>query len=244
MTMNDLSKIERDYEVRARRRRERNLAHAANGVEFLDIDRAYIDEEVAIGKDTYIGADVVLTGRTVIGRGCRILSGTRIEDCRIGDGVTIDRSVVLESEVGDGARVGPFAYVRPGSRIGARAKIGDFAEVKNSSVGEGTSVAHLSYIGDADLGDGINVGCGVVFVNYDGKDKHRSRIGDDAFIGCNVNIISPVTVGDKAYIAAGTTVTGDVPEGALYVERGKAQVLEGWVERRGLLKGRIEKRRK
>jgi len=221
-----------------------NLLLAENGVEFLDIERAYIDPDVPIGAGTFLGVDVEITGASSVGEGCRILSGTRIEDCRIGDGVTIDRSVVLESEVGDGARVGPFAYVRPGSRIGARAKIGDFVEVKNSAVGEGTNVAHLSYIGDADLGDGINVGCGVVFVNYDGKDKHRSRIGDDAFIGCNVNIISPVTVGDKAYIAAGTTVTGDVPEGALYVERGKAQVLEGWVERRGLLKGRIEKRRK
>jgi len=243
MTMNDLSKIERDYEVRARRRRERNLAHAANGVEFLDIDRAYIDEEVAIGKDTYIGADVVLTGRTVIGRGCRILSGTRIVGCRVGDGTEVDHSVLLESEVGEESTVGPFAYVRPGCRIGSHVKIGDFVEVKNATVGDGTKVSHLSYIGDADLGKGINVGCGVVFVNYDGKDKHRSTVGDDAFIGCNVNIISPVRIDGGSYVAAGATVTGDVPSGALYVSRDRARVLEGWVERRGLLAGRIEKRK-
>jgi bifunctional UDP-N-acetylglucosamine pyrophosphorylase/glucosamine-1-phosphate N-acetyltransferase len=232
-----------DYLVKFEERRRRNLAFAEAGVDFLDIDRAYIEDGVSIGAGSWIGVDVEISAGSQVGAGCRILSGSRIENCLIGDGAVIDKSVLKDSEVGAGATVGPFAYIRPGCRIGPAVKIGDFVEVKNSVIGDKTSVAHLSYIGDADLGSGINIGCGVVFVNYDGKEKHRSVVGDDAFIGCNVNIISPVRIGEGSYVAAGTTVSGDVPPGALCVERGKARVLEGWVDRRGLLKGRIEKRR-
>jgi bifunctional UDP-N-acetylglucosamine pyrophosphorylase/glucosamine-1-phosphate N-acetyltransferase len=132
--------------------------------------------------------------------------------------------------------VGPFAYIRPGSIIGNHCRIGDFVEIKNSSIGDRTKVSHLTYVGDADLGSGINVGCGVVFVNYDGREKHRSVVDDGVFIGCNVNIISPVKVGEGAYIAAGGTVTSDVPSGALHVAREREKYIEGWVERRGLLK--------
>ncbi|MDR1815308.1 MAG: UDP-N-acetylglucosamine diphosphorylase [Clostridiales Family XIII bacterium] len=235
----DLAKV---YEEKARARRARNLALAEAGVEFVDIDRAYISEEVTIGAGTVIGPDVEISGATAIGARCYILAGTRIENCKIGDGVTIDRSVLAGSLIENHTTVGPFAYVRPGCDIGARVRIGDFVEVKNSFIGDDTKVSHLSYIGDADLGSGINVGCGVVFVNYDGKEKHRSYVSDDAFIGCNVNIISPVSIGEGAYVAAGTTVTRNVPAGALCVDRPKAKVLEGWVERRGLLKGRMEKR--
>jgi bifunctional UDP-N-acetylglucosamine pyrophosphorylase/glucosamine-1-phosphate N-acetyltransferase len=170
----------------------------------------------------------------MIGQSCRI------EGCVIGSGAEVDHSVLKESRVGENTMVGPFAYIRPGSNIGANCRIGDFVEVKNSNIGDGTKVSHLTYIGDADLGKGINVGCGVVFVNYDGRDKHRSFVGDGAFIGCNVNIISPIRIGPSAYIAAGGTVTCDVPPGALHMARERGRNIENWVERRGLWGPRSE----
>ena len=152
----------------------------------------------------------------------------------IGDGVEIESSVIKESTVGDETTVGPFAYIRPGSRIGKGCKVGDFVEVKNSTLGDGTKSAHLTYIGDADLGKNINLGCGVVFVNYDGTNKYRSTVGDGAFIGCNANIVSPVSIGDGAYIAAGSTVTKNVEEDALCVARTRQKNIQGWAKQRGL----------
>ncbi|MDR0885087.1 MAG: UDP-N-acetylglucosamine diphosphorylase [Clostridiales Family XIII bacterium] len=204
------NEINEYYEhVKARRLRI-NFAHAKNGVEFINIENAYIDEDVTIGAGTVIGPDVVLEGKTVIGDNCHIRQNTRIKDSQIGNHTTVDQSVVLQSKIADDTKIGPFAYVRPGSDIGSHVKIGDFVEIKNSVIGDGTKVSHLTYVGDSDLGKGINLGCGVVFVNYDGVAKHRSTIEDEAFIGCNTNIISPVTVGEGAYIAAGTTITKDV----------------------------------
>jgi len=236
-----MDEIEQQYRIRAQERLARNLSHAAAGVVFEDIERAYIDDGVHIGAGTYIGPDVTIRGNSEIGKGCRIETGTRIENCRIGDEARVDHSVMTDSSVEARSTIGPFAYLRPDSRIGADVKIGDFVEVKNSSVGDGTKVSHLTYIGDADIGRDINIGCGVVFVNYDGKEKHRSAVGDGSFIGCNVNIISPVTIEAGAYIAAGTTVTGDVPSGSLAVSREKLRVVDGWVERRGLLEERLAK---
>ena len=138
------------------------------------------------------------------------------------------------SAVGSETTVGPFAYIRPGSRIGKGCKVGDFVEVKNSTLGDGTKSAHLTYIGDADLGKNINLGCGVVFVNYDGTNKYRSTVGDGAFIGCNANIVSPVSIGDGAYIAAGSTVTKNVEEDALCVARARQKNIQGWAKQRGL----------
>ncbi|GHU61251.1 hypothetical protein AGMMS49983_00640 [Clostridia bacterium] len=235
------SDLEHEYDEKKRKRRAVNLSHAENGVVFFDLDMALIGENVIIGRGSYIGPSVILTGQTEIGEDCVIGQSCRIENSRIAKGCNVDQSVIKDSVVGENTAVGPFAYMRPGSIVGARCKIGDFVEIKNSTIGDDTKVSHLSYIGDADLGKGINIGCGVVFVNYDGRDKHRSTVGDGAFIGCNTNIISPVTIEDGSYVAAGSTVTHRVPAGALLVARPKEQIQEGWVERRGLLKDRLEK---
>lgn len=224
----------RQYEEKEKLRLETAIKHLERGVDFVDIRSVYIDEDVVIGEGTLIGPCVTLEGDTVIGSGCRIYQNSRIKDCRIGDDVEIQSSVLVESRVGDRSKIGPFAYLRPGSAVGRDCKIGDFVEVKNSSVGDGSKASHLTYIGDADIGRNVNLGCGVVFVNYDGTNKHRSTVGDDAFIGCNANLISPVKVEDGAYIAAGSTVTVDVPADALCVARARQKNIEGWAEKRGL----------
>ncbi|MCQ2547427.1 MAG: UDP-N-acetylglucosamine diphosphorylase [Clostridia bacterium] len=207
-----------------------------NGVSFLDIESAFIDENVKIGAGTKIYPNVVIEGDTVIGEGCVIGMGSKISNSTIGDKVNIETSYIIDSKVGNETNIGPFAYLRPNSVIGNNCKVGDFVEVKNSSLGDGTKSAHLTYIGDSDLGKGINLGCGVVFVNYDGTNKFRSEIGDNAFIGCNTNIVSPVKVGEGAYIAAGSTVTKDVPEDALCIARSKETIKENWAKEKGLYK--------
>ena len=142
-------------------------------------------------------------------------------------------STLTDSSVGDYTNVGPYAYVRPGSRIGSHVKIGDFVEVKNAVIGNDTKISHLTYVGDAEVGERVNLGCGVVFVNYDGKNKFKTVVEDDCFVGCNVNLISPVRVEKGAYVAAGSTITKDVPAGALGVARERQTNIEGWVERKG-----------
>ena len=189
-----------------------------------------------IGRGTVIGPCVTLKGNTVIGENCIIGQNSRVENCRIADGAEIQSSVLLDSSVGEETKVGPFAYVRPGSRVGAHCKVGDFVEIKNSAFGDGSKASHLTYIGDSDVGSGVNLGCGVVFVNYDGTNKYRSTVEDGAFIGCNSNLVSPVTVGAGAYIGAGSTVTEDVEADALYVARARGVTKEGWVSRKGILK--------
>lgn len=224
-----------EYEALERARIERNLAYMEAGVNFIDLKMAYIDEGVKIGKGTTIYPCVILEGDVTIGENCTIGQNTRIKDSYIGDEVTIQSSVITESKVGNNTSIGPFAYLRPKSDVGSNCKVGDFVEIKNSKLGDGAKASHLTYIGDSDVGEKVNLGCGVVFVNYDGSKKYRSVIEDGAFIGCNTNLVSPVHVGEKAYIAAGSTVTTDVPDGALYVARSKGKVLEGWVERKGIL---------
>lgn len=204
------------------------------GVDIFDIDNVYIEEDVRIGEGTVIGPCVRLEGSTVIGKNCKIEQNSRIANAIIGDDVSIDNSVILDSSVGSNTSIGPFAYIRPGSTIGEACKVGDFVEVKNASMGNGSKSAHLTYIGDADIGENVNLGCGVVFVNYDGKNKHRSTVGDGCFIGCNVNLVSPVDVGDGAYIAAGSTVTKDIPKDALSVGRARQKNIENWATQRGL----------
>lgn len=225
-----------EYEALERSRIERNLAYMEQGVHFIDIKMAYIDEGVRIGKGTTIYPCVVLEGDVSIGEDCVIGQNTRIKDSAIGNGTSIQSSVILDSRVGDETTVGPFAYLRPGSNIGNHCKVGDFVEIKNSSMGDGAKASHLTYVGDSDVGERVNLGCGVVFVNYDGSKKYRSVVEDGAFVGCNVNLISPVHVGKNAYVAAGSTITKDVPDGALYVARTRGKSLEGWVEKRGILK--------
>lgn len=224
-----------EYEAMEKRRLEINLKHMENGVNFIDLKAAYIDETVKIGAGTTIYPCVVLEGQVTIGENCVIGQNSRIVDSEIGNGTTVQSSVILESKVGNETNVGPFAYLRPNSTIGSQCKVGDFVEVKNSSMGDGAKASHLTYIGDSDVGKNVNLGCGVVFVNYDGSRKYRSTVKDNAFIGCNVNLVSPVVVEEGAYVAAGSTVTHDVPGGSLYVARAKGRTLERWVEKRGIL---------
>jgi bifunctional UDP-N-acetylglucosamine pyrophosphorylase/glucosamine-1-phosphate N-acetyltransferase len=151
---------------------------------------------------------------------------------KIGRETQIQCSVILNSEIGEQTTVGPFAYIRPGSIIGSRVRIGDFVEIKNSQIGDESKISHLTYVGDGIVGKDVNLGCGVIFVNYDGEKKSNTVVGDHAFIGCNTNLIAPVKVGDNAYVAAGSTVTEDVPEGALAIARSRQINKEGWVEKR------------
>ena len=226
----------REYEELENRRLERNLGYMEQGVRFIDIRTAYIDEGVKIGRGTVIYPCVVIEGNVEIGEDCTIGQNTRIKDSVIGNGTAVQSSVILDSRVGSDTSIGPFAYLRPNSNVGNGCKVGDFVEIKNSSLGDGAKAAHLTYVGDSDVGERVNLGCGVVFVNYDGSSKYRSVVEDGAFIGCNVNLVSPVKVGKNAYVAAGSTITKDVPEGALHVARAKGKNIEGWVERRGILK--------
>lgn len=225
-----------EYEEIEARRIERNLEYLDAGVVFIDLKAVYIDEGVRIGKGTVIYPCVVLEGDVEIGENCTIGQNTRIKDSIIGNGTSIQSSVILESKVGNETSVGPFAYLRPNSEIGSHCKVGDFVEIKNSRLDDGAKAAHLTYVGDSDVGKKVNLGCGVVFVNYDGSKKYRSVVEDGAFIGCNVNLVSPVHVGKDAYVAAGSTITNDVEDGALYVARSKGKSIEGWVEKRGILK--------
>ena len=225
-----------EYEALEKKRIERNLASMEAGVNFIDIRAAYIDEGVSIGAGTTIYPCVVIEGDVTIGENCTIGQNTRIKDSVIGDGTSVQSSVILESRVGNETSIGPFAYLRPGSDVGSGCKVGDFVEIKNSKLGDGAKAAHLTYVGDSDVGERVNLGCGVVFVNYDGSSKYRSVVEDGAFIGCNVNLVSPVHVGREAYVAAGSTITKDVPDGALYVARAEGRSIEGWVEKKGILK--------
>ena len=190
--------------------------HMAEGVTFIDPETVYIDADVTIGRDTIIEPGVVITGDSRLGEGCHVKAGCVIEESRLADDVTI----------------GPSAHLRPGSELGAGVKIGNYVEIKNSTLGPGSKAAHLGYIGDADVGAGVNFSCGAIVVNYDGYKKTRSTIGDDAFIGCNANLVSPVTVEPHGFVAAGSTITKDVPEDALAVARTKQRNVEGWVARK------------
>ena len=210
-----------EYKKQEEQRITRAIEFLNYGVEFADINSVYIDDDVKIGKGTFIGSCVTLEKGSIIGENCRILQNTRIKDSNLGDNVEVQSSVILESKIGDNTSVRPFAYIRPGSSVGRNCKVGDFVEVKNSNLGDGSKSAHLTYIGDADIGENANLGYGVVFVNYDGTNKYRSEIGDGVFIGCNANIISPIKIEDGAYVAAGSTVTRNVPEDALCVTHAK-----------------------
>ena len=225
-----------EYEAIEKERISRNLRYMEEGVVFTDLKMAYIDEGVRIGRGTTIYPCAVIEGDVTIGENCVIGQNTRIKDSVIGDNTTIQNSVILESRVGSDTTVGPFAYLRPNSNVGSGCKVGDFVEIKNSTLGDGAKASHLTYIGDSDVGERVNLGCGVVFVNYDGSMKYRSVVEDGAFIGCNSNLVSPVHIGKNAYVAAGSTITKDIPEGALYVARARGKSLEGWVEKRGILK--------
>lgn len=207
-----------------------------SGVTILDPKNTYIDKTVAIGRDTVIYPGVIIKGNTEIGEDCIIGHNSRIENCILKDRVEVQSSTLIDSFVEDDCHIGPYAYLRPNSKLGKHVKIGDFVEVKNSTIGDHSKASHLAYIGDGEVGKNVNIGCGVVFVNYDGKNKHKTVVEDNAFVGSNVNLVAPVTVEKNGYVATGSTITKTVPAGALSVARAKQENKQGWVERKGLLK--------
>lgn len=209
------------------------------GVEFTSTDGVTIEKNVKIGVNTVIMQGVIIRGNSVIGDNCVIGPNCLIENSTVGSGTVLNTVQAYDCVIEDNVSIGPFVQIRPNSRICTGVKIGDFVEVKNSVIGENTAVAHLTYIGDSDVGSGVNFGCGVCTANYDGEKKFRTTVGDNAFIGCNTNLVAPVNVGRNAYTAAGSTISGDVPEGSLAIERGNVKFVEGFGEKR--LRSRIEK---
>jgi bifunctional UDP-N-acetylglucosamine pyrophosphorylase/glucosamine-1-phosphate N-acetyltransferase len=218
-----------------------NRKHMLNGVTFIDSSSSYIGADVTIGSDTVIHPGTVLVGQTVVGSDCEIGPDAHITDCEIGDGVHIRYSNLVESSVGNGTSVGPYAYLRPGSEVGADVKIGDFVELKNAKVDDGSKISHLSYVGDAVVGKNVNIGCGAITVNYDGYSKSMTEIQDDAFVGSNVNLIAPVVVGKGAYVVAGSTITSNVGEGDLAIARERQVNKEGYATK---LKRRLDAQKK
>ncbi len=203
-----------------------------NGVTIVDPGSTRIDATVSIGRDTVIEPFAQLKGGTTIGSDTVIGAMSTLIDTQVGDGVTILHSHLTQARVDDGATVGPFAYLRPDAHLHERAKAGTFVEIKNSEIGAGTKVPHLSYIGDADIGEGTNIGAGNVTANYDGKSKHRTTIGSNVKTSVDTTFVAPVTVGDRAYTGAGTVVTLDVPPGALAISRGRQKNIEGYADRK------------
>jgi bifunctional UDP-N-acetylglucosamine pyrophosphorylase/glucosamine-1-phosphate N-acetyltransferase len=206
----------------------------AAGVTIFRPETCVIDAEVEIEPDTIIEPFVQLLGKTKIGTECRIRSYSVIESCTLGNDVLIRQSCVLgESTVADGARIGPFAHLRPGSEVGQDAHVGNFVETKKARLGKGAKANHLTYLGDADVGAGSNIGAGVITCNYDGMHKHATRIGQGAFVGSDSTLVAPIEIGDGAYIGAGSCITRNVPSGALAVGRSRQVIKEGWVMARG-----------
>ena len=210
-----------------------NDALMESGVTMVDPATTWVGPDVAIGADTTLHPGVYLEGTTTIGRGCVIHSGVRIVDSRIDDDVTINNfCVIVESHVARGARLGPFAHIRPQSEVGEEAHIGNFVELKKTTLGKGSKANHLAYLGDATIGERVNVGAGTITCNYDGVNKHPTIIEDGAFIGSDSQLIAPVRVGRGAYVAAGSSITEDVPADALGIARGKQVNREGWAAKK------------
>lgn len=213
-------------------RRRINRYHMDNGVTFTDQDATLIDFDVEIGRDTILGPNVHLEGKTTVGEGCVIRGESRIVDSTVADEVTIESSVIEQSQVGRGVTMGPFAHLRPNSVLEENVHIGNFVEVKNSHIGKGSKAGHLAYIGDGDVGENVNISCGVIFCNYNGRKKFRTTVGDNAFIGSNVNLVAPITIGEGAFIAAGSTISKNVDDENLAVERSEQKMIAGWNRRK------------
>src|SRR5512137_1916312 len=212
---------------------DRLSALQAAGVTLLDPSTTFIDDTVTIGRGTVIHPGVTLEGSTRIGDNCRVRSWVRITDSLVGDSVIInDSCVIVESRVEDECRVGPFSHLRPESHMKAGSHVGNFVELKKTVFGEGSKANHLAYLGDATIGAGVNIGAGTITCNYDGEKKHPTVIDDGAFIGSDSQLIAPVKIGAGAYVAAGSSITDDVPPGALGVARGRQRNVLDWVRRR------------
>ena len=213
-------------------RRRKNIALMESGVTLMDPDSTFIDTDVVIGRDTVIYPFTWIEGKSVVGEGCTLGPSSRFSDVKIGNHVTAQFVYAHECEVADDVTMGPYVHLRPDTKLSEKVKIGNFVEVKNSNIGQGTKLPHLSYIGDCDMGGGVNMGCGTITVNYDGKNKYRTVIGDNAFVGCNSNLVAPVKVGAGSYIAAGSTITKEVPENDLAVGRAHQKNIAGWADKR------------
>lgn len=212
-------------------RRRLAMHHMREGVTIIDPASTYIGADVVIGSDTVLLPGTMLEGSTVIGENSTIGPNTHLKNSHIGSHTTVHSSVVTDSKIADHVAVGPFAHIRPGSDLGNHVKIGNFVEVKKATIDEGSKLSHLTYMGDAEIGKNVNIGCGTISVNYDGKNKFKTTIEDNAFIGCNSNLVAPVTVGKGAYVAAGTTVTKNVTEDSLAIGRVKQENKEGYAKR-------------
>jgi bifunctional UDP-N-acetylglucosamine pyrophosphorylase / glucosamine-1-phosphate N-acetyltransferase len=213
-----------------------NETHMRNGVTIIDPQNTYIDSDVKIGRDTIIYPGTTIKGQTEIGEDCIIGPNSEIVSCEIGDVTVIRQSVAHNSSIGSKVNIGPFAHIRPESAISDDVKIGNFVEIKKAQFGKGSKASHLSYIGDAEVGSNVNLGCGSITVNYDGKNKFLTKIEDDVFIGCNSNLVAPVTIGKGAYVAAGSTITEDVPGEALSIARARQVNKENYVQKLDLKK--------
>lgn len=220
-------------ELSALIRQRKNRSLMVNGVTLEDPATTYVDLDVTVGADTILGPGVRLEGRTTIGDRCRIHAGSRLTNATVEDNVTVlDYCVIVDSTIGTGAAVGPMAHIRPDSVLGPGARVGNFVELKKTSLGRGSKANHLAYLGDATIGDGVNIGAGTITCNYDGEKKHKTIIEDGVFIGSDSQLVAPVTVGKDAYVGAGSSITGDVPAGSLAIARSKQVIKEGWAARR------------
>ncbi|WP_026908533.1 bifunctional UDP-N-acetylglucosamine diphosphorylase/glucosamine-1-phosphate N-acetyltransferase GlmU [Paucisalibacillus globulus] len=214
-----------------------NEQHMRNGVSIIDPENTYIHPDVVIESDVVIHPGTIISGKSIIHENAIIGPNSEISNCVVGAESVIKQSVATDSKIGERVNVGPFAHIRPDANIGDEAKVGNFVEIKKAELGKGSKVSHLSYIGDAKVGNNVNIGCGTITVNYDGKNKYLTTIEDDSFIGCNSNLIAPVTIGKGSYVAAGSTITKDVPEDALSVARARQTNKDGYASR---LKNRLK----
>lgn len=221
-----LAEAERIFRDRVRRRL------MTSGVTLIDPPSTFVDFDVDIGRDTVILPFTIIQGKTAIGEGCTIGPHVRMVNTRVADGASVENAVVIEATIGPGATVGPYSYLRPGTVLDENAKVGTFVEVKKSVIGKGSKVPHQTYLGDATVGERVNVGAGTITCNYDGWRKHPTVIEDGVFIGSNSNLVAPVKIGKGAYVAAGSTITRDVPAGALGIARGLQKDIPGWAERK------------
>lgn len=200
----------------------------AAGVVMMDSSAVYVEGQVAVGKGTVLLPGTILRGKTVVGENCTIGPNVMLTDTTVEDGVTINAAQIEESVIRKGCEIGPYTHIRPHCDVGEGSKIGAFVQLKNCNLGKGTKMAHLTYVGDADVGERVNFGCGTVTCNYDGNAKFRTTIGSDCFVGCNTNLVAPVTLADGVYTAAGSTITQDVEADALVIARARQTVKPGW----------------
>lgn len=213
-------------------KRLRNYYLYADGVEIWDFDNCYVGPFAEVASGAVLMPGTILKGNTTVASGAVIGPNSLLENAVVGEGSTVNASQIYDSTIGQRTNVGPFAYVRPNCTVGDDIKVGDFVELKNSTIGNGTKISHLTYVGDTDLGQRINLGCGTVTVNYDGKSKYRCTVEDDCFIGCNTNMVAPVTIGKGSYVAAGSTITENVPAGSLAIARERQTNKPGWANQR------------